>query len=65
MFSENYLTTPKIQEKGEEEDEFYSIECTSMNDRHSLDHRYMTPSIQGFKIDQGHLHRSQQQINIE
>lgn len=67
MFSENQLTTPRIEEKSEEEDEFYSIEYNSVYDRHSLDRRYMTPNTQSFRHEdpRNHLYQSQQQINAE
>lgn len=67
MFSENQLTTPRIQQREDEEDQFYSMEYNSLYDRHSLDRRYMTPDIQGFRLQdaRNHLYQSQHQIQIE
>ena len=64
MVSENYLTTPKIQQKNEQDDEFYSVECNSLND-FSIDRRYMTPQIQSYRNDNvQNLYRSQKQGNL-
>lgn len=61
-FSENHLMTPKIQEKGDEQDEFYSFDNYSLRDRQSIDRRYMTPEIQiRFDDNRQYIYRSEKQ----
>lgn len=67
MFSENHLTTPKIEEKGEEEqDSFFSVDYNSNYDGNSVDKRYMTPRVDNFRVDDRiqYLNRTQEQKPI-